>query len=256
MGDPLAKWDRPHFEPGGGEPYLFYVVYGDVDTDAPLSRSAYRSEGIPEGIDLSRYTRAEHPDVFAGFESGPLGQQLRSSGIDIAAAVEQASACLILRGTLPDSPDLDYLRNSIGLLTWCLDNGGCIIFDAQALTWWRADKWRETIFEPGKPDTGRHVTILCSEDDRRDTKWFHTRGMRKFGRPDISVRHVPPAHESGIIDLCNRLIELQGLGAIVAEGREIDMATLPPGGTARHGGDLDDPDFNNFHIEIAWPNGL
>jgi hypothetical protein len=32
------------------------------------------------------------------------------------------------------------------------------------------------------------------------------------------------------------------------------MATLPPGGAARHGGDLDDPDFNNVHLEIVWPD--
>lgn len=257
MAEPLANWDRPHFERGGGEPYLFYVVYGDIDTDAPLSRSKYRSEGIPEKLDLSRYARAEHPDVFAGFETGPLRRQLQSSGTGVVAAVEQASACLILQGTLPDSPDLNYLRNAIGLLTWCLDNGGHIIFDAQTFTWWSVDKWRETIFGAGASAPNSHVTILYSEDEQAPDKlWFHTRGMRKFGRPDISVHGVPPELRDGAIDLCKRMVNMQAQGAIVPEGQEVRMDSLPPGGLVRHCGSLDDPDFNNVHIEIVWPNGL
>ncbi len=35
----------------------------------------------------------------------------------------------------------------------------------------------------------QHVVILTSEEcsgDGRPLTWFHTRGMRKFGRPDLS----------------------------------------------------------------------
>jgi hypothetical protein len=31
------------------------------------------------------------------------------------------------------------------------------------------------------------------------------------------------------------------------------MASLPPGGRCRAGGDPDDPDFNNIHVAIEWP---
>ena len=30
------------------------------------------------------------------------------------------------------------------------------------------------------------------------------------------------------------------------------MSGLPPGGVCLHGGSVDDPDFNNVHIEIEW----
>jgi hypothetical protein len=32
----LETWERPHYVPGGGEPLLFFVVFGDVDWSQPL----------------------------------------------------------------------------------------------------------------------------------------------------------------------------------------------------------------------------
>jgi hypothetical protein len=78
--------------------------------------------------------------------------------------------------------------------------------------------------------------------------------MRKFGRPDISVRFVPAQHRAAITALCNRFIEMQALGALIPEGQEITMQDLPPGMRAHHWGGMDDLAFNNVHIEIAWPD--
>ena len=77
--------------------------------------------------------------------------------------------------------------------------------------------------------------------------------MRKFGRPDLSVRRVPPPRKEAVIDLCKRFMEWQAFGAIVPEGLEIRMASLPPGMTCHHGGSVDDPDFNNVHLDVKRP---
>ena len=82
--------------------------------------------------------------------------------------------------------------------------------------------------------------------------WFHSRGMRKFGRPDLSVHNVPVEHQEAVIDVCNRFIQWQALGGIIEEGQEIRMKSLPSRMTCHHRGDLDDPDFNNVHVEITW----
>ena len=37
------------------------------------------------------------------------------------------------------------------------------------------------------------------------------------------------------------------------EGRVIRLKNLPPGMICRPRGDVDDPDFNNMHVEIVWP---
>ncbi len=96
--------------------------------------------------------------------------------------------------------------------------------------------------------------ILVSEDTG-GTEWIHTRGLRKSGRPDISVPKVPEVQKDAFIDLCNRFIELQAFGGIIPEGQEIRMRSLPAGLVCHHGGDLEDPDFNNVHVSIAQHKG-
>lgn len=48
----------------------------------------------------------------------------------------------------------------------------------------------------------------------------------------------------------NRFIEFQAFGGVIEEGIEIRMEGLPSGMTCHHAGDLEDPDFNNVHVEI------
>jgi hypothetical protein len=78
--------------------------------------------------------------------------------------------------------------------------------------------------------------------------------MRKFGRPDVSVHGVSADVEDGVFDLCNRLIEHQAFGHVVPDGQEIRMASLPSGGVMHYGGNLDDPEFNNVHLDVSWRN--
>ena len=75
--------------------------------------------------------------------------------------------------------------------------------------------------------------MLVSEEGEPSSKWFHARGMRKFGRPDISVHGVIKNLEDGVIDLCNRLIEYQAAGYTNADRQPVRMASLPEGGVMR-----------------------
>ncbi len=53
--NPLDDWPRQYYSPGGGNPFLFYFVFGNVGTDAGLSRSKYRSNGLLPDFDLMKY---------------------------------------------------------------------------------------------------------------------------------------------------------------------------------------------------------
>jgi len=245
----LEAWERKHFEPGGGDAFLFYVVYGPVDTAAPLSRSKYRSNGLPRGLDLMAYGPKSNPEVPASFREGFLWEQLRATNPILADTIAAQDSCIVLRGTFPDPENLNYLRDTVGLITHFLDNGGVGVYDPQMFKWWPRDRWRELIFDPAGPVPSHHSVILVSEDSR-DTQWLHTRGLRKFGRPDLSVPQVQESQKDAFVDLCNRFIELQAFGGIIPEGQEIRMRALPEGLTCHHAGNLDDPDFNNVHVRI------
>jgi hypothetical protein len=72
-------------------------------------------------------------------------------------------------------------------------------------------------------------------------------------QPEVAVHRVPAQYRDGVIDLFERFITLLAFGGVIKEGQEVRLKTLPGGMTCRHAGDVDDPDFNNAHVEITPP---
>jgi hypothetical protein len=249
----LSPWPRPHFQPGGGDAHFFFKVHGAFAGPPAISRSKYRCNGIPSGADVSLYAKDSTPTVFDLGTTDFLGGELRRTASALFDTVAGSDQCLAVRGEVKDPPTLDYLRDVVGVVTALLDGGGVGVFDAHAFRWFTPSEWRERIFEPAAAVPRHHVSILVSDEKAAGRRWFHTRGMRKFGRPDLSVHDVPPDLEPMAIDLCSRFIEHQAFGLVVPEGQVVRMNGLPDGWRCRHRGDLDDPDFNNRHIDVGPP---
>ena len=248
---PLEDWSREYYQPGGGDALLYYVVFGSVDTTIPVSRAKYRSEGIPDGMDSTSYDYSAHPERLDSLREGYHWEKLKKEDPELAALVSIQDRCIVLRGTIRDPSNLNYLRDTVGLVTHLLDNGGVAVLDLQRVKWWNPESWRETIFEPASAVPLQHTVILISEEEEDGkSEWIHTRGLRKFGRPDLSIHDVTDSEKEAILDLCERFIGLQAYGGVIEEGKDIKMNSLPDGYKCYHQGDLDDPDFNNVHIEI------
>ncbi len=249
---PLESWPRPAFQPTGHKALVWYQIYGHFPTTVDISRGKYRCGGVPGGVTLENFWRGAHDDVVTAFLKQPFfASSLRRELPAVAETVLSAPECTIIRGEVPDSANLDYLRDVVGLVTWFLDYGGLAVLDPQTLQWYDRDRWRREVFEPNAPVPGRHVVILVGENG--DTLWLHTRGMRKFARPDLSLRGVPVQQRDTAIALLNRIIEALAHGEVIADGQELRVESLPAPLTCHAGGSLDDPDFNNTHIEIRWP---
>lgn len=244
-----SPWMRKHFAPGSGDALLFCVVFGKIDQTVALSGSTYRVAGVPPELEIMAYNYTNHADVLSQFRTGYVWDLLVETKTPFAQEIAKQQSCTVLRGTFKDPQKLEYLRDTIGLITHMLDQGGVAVYDPQILKWWSPNEWRHRVFEPASAVPRHHVVILYSEDGD-GTEWFHTRGMRKFGRPDLSMHGVTSEHRTAVIDLFERFIEMQAFGALIPEGQEIRMRTLPQGLRCFHGGSPDDPDFNNVHIEI------
>ena len=247
MTNSLPDWQRSHYQPGNSQALVYFVVYGEFTNDVNISRSKYRTAGLPEGFSLGKVKQKENSPL--PFAESEFGKVVKSAAL--YERVQQAPECMVLRGEIPDPPNLNYLRDAIGAVTFFVDHGGIAVCDPQQFELYDAEHWRCDIFESGATNLLKHVKILYS--DEPDGRWYHTRGLRKFARPDLSVRGVPRKSSEAVIGLCNRLIRMQALGGQIPEGQEIRMASLPSGLSCHHGGNLDDPDFNNVHVEILWP---
>jgi hypothetical protein len=245
-------WQRPHYRGVGGRPHLWYKVHGTFDGTPHVSASVHRTSGIPDGIDLLRYERDQAPEVFAFGLDGIFGDSLAAHGL--GEVVQASPHALVLRGEIDDRASLDYLRDVVGLITALLDCGGVAVFDPLILRWWTPESWRREVFEPDAPVPGRHTVILASDDEEQPgRRWFHTRGMQKFGRPDIGLHGIGPEHEPGAIDACERFIDLLARGAVLPDGKALRLRGLPDGLRCFHEGSAEDPDYNNVHIEIRPP---
>jgi hypothetical protein len=241
----LKEWRRPQYQKGGADAFLAYVVFGNLDK-LQVSRSRYRTQGLPPSLSVRSGSDCNE------LRSGIFATLLAKDDPELLSAVTSAPSCVTVMGSVPDPQDLNYLRDTVGVLTAMSDAGAVAILDIQSLRWFSKAKWRSEIFDPATAVPRHHVSILWSEE--RGRLWIHTRGMRKFGRPDVSVSRVPPASREAVIDLCNRFIEMMAFGAIVPEGQPIRMKNLPTGLKCHHVGSVDDPDFNNVHLEIRWPS--
>ncbi|MFC5436550.1 hypothetical protein ACFPME_08275 [Rhodanobacter umsongensis] len=250
---PSASWPRPYWQPGEEDAVLQFYVFGKFDAELLIPSPRYGSPGLPAGVEIQRFQNA----VLRQWEgyplNGALGALLKEDASGTYEQARIAPEVLVVRGVLKDGASLDYLRDTMGVLAGMLDVGGTAILDPQILTLFTAEQWRRHYLVKDGAPPRNHVLILCSGEEAADRSWVHTRGMRKFGRPDISLHHVPERDVDRAGVLCERLVELLSLGANFGAGHKLEVDGVPEGLVARPGGSLDDPEFNNTHIAFRWP---
>ncbi len=228
---------------------MLYAVFGPKPEPLRVTSLAHRV--MP--MELSLELEYQEPEVAASLLASPVGEFLLAgwSGEDDPATLA-ADGCMVMRADVPDPQDLRYLRNCVGVVTAILEAGGRAAANLQSLSMLTTEQWRGVIFAPDEPQPRLHVNVFHDCEDGGSAT-LTTRGMRAFGRPDLSLGNIPADSVGAASELCNRLIEAQAFGAVIAEGEEIDVPGQTAAMTAHHGGSYDDPRFNNVHVELAWP---
>jgi hypothetical protein len=246
-------WSRPHWSRDEAKAMLLYFVFGQFPGELRLELSAHGSAGLPPGVEMHRIPKA----LLAHWEGHPLrgalGGVLRDGNPDAFEAARTADECLMLRGELPDPESLGYLRDMVGAVSALLDAGGVAVVDPQILEIFQPDEWRARYAEAECSVPRNHVLILC-QDDAAGLAWVKTRGMRKFARPDVSIRRVPQEGVQRAGAVAARLVDLQARGMRFGDGSTVDVEGLPDGLHVTRAGSLDDPGFNNTHLELVWPS--
>jgi len=106
-----------------------------------------------------------------------------------------------------------------------LEQGGLGVLDLFACRWWSKEAWLDRFVRRTGFAVEDFIRVVSSDDEQLHPGiWVHTRGLRKFGRPDLQVKHVPgpwPGDNpmtTAACKLLNSLSERLCQGAMLGEG--------------------------------------
>ena len=243
----LFSWPRPRYVAGGGDALVFLEIYGEWSgAQTEVSASRHNSAGLPPELVAQLV-----PNNAADWD-GPMAKLARESNPAAWQMALDAPQKLIIRGEISDPSSLDYLRDVIGVVAASLESGGVAVFDPQILTAFGADEWRAQFFGAGFEPTNHAIILVSPLDD--GATWLHTRGMRLFGRPDLSCRDVQSGELEGLQSIFNGLMRMMAAGAQIPDGQPVRAANSDELLRCYTRGSLDDDEFNNRHLALEWEN--
>ena len=258
---PIPDWPRPLYEASGRAAELMYVIVGPPpEPPLKISRQRHHVDRVEPQIVVSHHKRAEDPAWFEGWFAPPLGAEI--DGLFARPEeIRSAGELTIVHGRFEDPPNLNYLRNTVGIVSAIADTPGTLaIFDVLAVQWWRLGDWRASFVDaPSAFRIGEHIGFVVSDDpDRHPGLWTHTRGMIKFGRPELHIQHVEGGYSTTNPAIRGSGHVLNGIASYLAQGASIrdgQTLLLPETDAYVSFFETDDPatrkHFNNSAIEIV-----
>lgn len=243
--------ERPYYQDTGRRPYLFYAAIGANAEELHVSRSRHHIEEMPEGLGLSRLQRPGHSGHMDELLGGALGKILDERDHALYEKAKAAQSWLVLYGEVQQDSTLNYLRNALGFVQAAVETGAEAVLDVQTLELYPTAKWTERFFS-SQFHPYAHVNAMISPEEG-GTFWLHTRGMRKFGRPDMGMTGVPYGELDRAKAAIDQMIFYGAQGAVFSRPARLHLSTgesctvFP-----KLSGDLEDPDYNNEHYSLRW----
>lgn len=245
------SYERPYYENLNYHPLLFYVIFGVKDEQLNVSRERHKVDSFPDGLDIIFYKRSEHDEYMSSMLGGTLGEILDEENHVLYEAMQNTDQWAVIRGEVQQDADLNYMRNAIGFVQALVENGAVGVLDLQTFRILTAEEWTDSIFSQ-EFDPYVHTIILSSQMED-GSYWLHTRGMRKFGRPDISIEGVDQAELNNAVQVINQMIYYGALGVFFSKPTKLHTHTgLTYVVETQFVEDFDNPDFNNSYYRVVW----
>ncbi|MEL6197098.1 MAG: hypothetical protein AAFT19_04560 [Pseudomonadota bacterium] len=245
MGNP-ASWPRRRYSEAGA-PFVRFAVFGPREVESlDLRDDALRIGTIPEGLTV----QAVDP---AGLQA-LLGQAMLTrlyAGTPAMQAARMAFAVTLIEGAPVAHATLDYLRDTIGIVTALAAQTGpkVAILDLNSFLLRTRDEWENAVFMAEMPRPARFAQIFV--DETLEGSLVTTRGLRTFGRPDIAFPNVAHGWRDAAIKAVNALIEMAADGVAFDQGLTVDVPGVPERFVIAEGESPDDPLFGNGHVRIV-----
>lgn len=221
MSSAITPWPRPLMQPGG-RPNVFHLFCfspGPLAADVPMSAARF---GMPSKessgfCDVRQLPRALDPQWFDGFRQGSL-RSLAQSALGDLGALDAATEVSVIITTREDADDLGHLQAAWAIAQWTVARGATVVLDAQANRFWSAADVAD--WAPRRPFIlSSDVNLVVEAEGTSDQPaTVHTRGLAKFGRPDLVALAVPPARWDAVAGVLRALAAQLVLGAVLRPG--------------------------------------
>src|SRR5215213_1445725 len=125
----VLSWSRPHFDEvieTDAVAEVFYLVVGPrPEQPLKLSRARHHLDRIEEELVITTVTREEDPAWFDAWFHGPVGHGIEGL-FGNAEELRAAREIPVVRGKFAERGSLDYLRNTIGVVSAIADTPGTL----------------------------------------------------------------------------------------------------------------------------------
>ena len=244
-------YERPYYVDINYHPLIYYVIFGVKDEELKISRERHFVEEVPEDITISMLTRESDDEYMEALLEGAIGSILQEDKPELYDQIMTSDTWALISGEVAQDADLSYMKNLIGIVQAFVETGAFCVLDLQTFGMYSAKEWTDAIFAP-EFNACSHVKILVSEMEDK-TFWLHTRGIRKFGRPDVGIEHVKEEDMKDAVDIMNKMIYYSSLGVFFDKSFKIRIQQgvsyiLNP----TFVNDFDNPDYNNAYFSIQW----
>lgn len=241
--------ERKYYNDIDYKPFLFYVVFGVSEENMQVSKSKHHVDEVPAGIDIRCLNRKDNNDYIENFFQGAIGDIIRENDEELYNICREQDRCVVIQGAAIEDATFDYMRNIVGVMQAFVDNGAVGILDLLTFSLFSPKRYTEKFFEKDI-NAQDHVVILISKTD--DKFWIHTRGMSKFGRPDISMEDVEESKLALCERLINQMIYFGGEGAVFKEQIKINVSPEESHMVRTEFiNDFDNDDFNNAYYKAT-----
>lgn len=219
---PIETWQRSQFTAGARNVFQLFCFAKGPLADLPMSALRY---GLPstaamQGVEVRELPRDADPQWFDGFRSGSLRtlatQALGADGLSLLDGCDRMAVVLVDRA---DAADLGHLQAAWALAQWLVARGVLVVLDAQTNKFWKgADV---AVWPTRRPFAlSVDVNVVVEADAGANVATVHTRGMQKFGRPDLVVFDVPGDRWDAVAGI------LRTLAAQLADGRVLSPSDV------------------------------
>jgi len=218
----IAPWDRPAFQPTGRTASVRLIAFAEEDvlTGADLELRDAVPVGAPaDALTLGRHLHADDPDWFDGWRTDGL-RNMAVTALGDLAQLDAATCCYSITIELNDPADLTFLQLAWAVASALSRAGSFATLDVYACNWHHGAG--VATLPPERPFSIQDEVSLIAETEPSGGFGHpvHTRGMIKFGRPDL-IAGVPVERIEHTGRILNHLARMLAEGNVLVPGQRL-----------------------------------